>query len=166
MSKNKWLILLLFLLLVAMFQSRVTSGKSQTLPDKPELTLIEKIKNWLAPKVEINKEEIVLALELMPVCSCESTGSPYNKPRQFNNDGSVRYGRQNPLDTGMCQINKKWWLSKAIKLGYDIETEEGNILMANWIYKHEGLKPWSWSKSCWQNVGIGILTSDPFLTHN
>lgn len=86
---------------------------------------------------------------LVPVCSCESTGRPYNKPQQFHADGSVIHGRINPLDIGMCQINEKFWLTTAIKLGFDIDTEEGNIRMANYIYELHGLQPWSASKSCW-----------------
>ena len=87
---------------------------------------------------------------LVPVCSCESEQGKYGTPQQFNKDGSVKFGKINKLDTGMCQINQKYWLAKSVELGFDIFTEQGNIKMANWIYDHNGLSPWSWSKKCWQ----------------
>jgi len=94
----------------------------------------------------------VLYPELIPVCSCESTGSPFNEPIQFNADGSVVRGHIHPPDTGMCQINANVWQTTAEGLGYDIETKEGNILMANFIYDKHGLAPWSASKSCWDKA--------------
>lgn len=87
---------------------------------------------------------------LKPVCSCESGNGKYGEPKQFNPDGSVRFGKINPLDTGMCQINQKYWLAKSKELGFDIFTEQGNIKMANWIYEKQGLTPWDWSKECWK----------------
>ncbi len=92
---------------------------------------------------------VALRSQLKPICGCESGGGPFNEPVQFNADGSVLQGRVNPLDTGMCQINKKYWLTEAISLGYDINTKEGNISMANVIYDRHGTQPWTASKSCW-----------------
>lgn len=95
------------------------------------------------------KEKVELVEALKPVCSCESTGSPFNTPRQFNPDGSVVRGRINPRDIGMCQINADYHEIAAKKMNMDIYTEEGNIRYANYLYEHQGLKPWSWSKPCW-----------------
>lgn len=97
----------------------------------------------------VEKEKVELVEALKPVCSCESTGSPYNTPRQFNADGSVVRGKINRHDIGMCQINSDYHEEAAKKMGMDIYTEQGNIEYANYLYKHEGLKPWSWSRSCW-----------------
>lgn len=98
----------------------------------------------------INKT-VELDPALHPVCSCESSyeGTRYGQPRQFNPDGSVRRGRINSHDIGMCQINEDWNGDAAKKLGMDIYTTEGNIKYANYLYEHQGLKPWGWSKSCW-----------------
>lgn len=92
-----------------------------------------------------------LEAALKAVCSCESSyeGTRYGKPRQFNPDGSIRRGRQNSHDVGACQINEDYHLAASQKLGMDIYTEEGNIEYANYLYKHQGTKPWSWSKNCW-----------------
>lgn len=90
---------------------------------------------------------------LVPICACESTGSKYGKPTQWEDDGvTVRTGRINPADKGMCQINtepRNGHLVQSRKLGFDIYTEEGNIRYANWLYDHLGTQPWDWSKSCW-----------------
>ncbi len=56
MSKHKWLILLLFLLLVAMFQFRTASGEGQTQQNKPE-GLIEAIQTWAKNALQRAKGE-------------------------------------------------------------------------------------------------------------
>jgi hypothetical protein len=86
---------------------------------------------------------------LKRICSCESTGKPYNEPRQFNPDGTVVKGKVNPLDTGMCQINLKYHEATATRLGYDLFTEYGNASYATWLYETQGTTPWNWSASCW-----------------
>lgn len=89
---------------------------------------------------------------LVRVCTCES-GQGTGKPQQFDiNTGGVLHGKQNHNDIGMCQINvepRNGNIQQANRLGFDVYTEQGNIKMANWIYKHEGLSPWNWSKGCW-----------------
>jgi hypothetical protein len=90
----------------------------------------------------------VLRPQLVPICACESVGNPNAIPQQFNKDGSVIKGKINPSDIGMCQINLRYWGQKAIDLGFDIYTEQGNIKMANWIYDHQGTSPWIWSRGC------------------
>lgn len=97
-----------------------------------------------------NETTIELPYELKRICSCESTGSPDNEPVQFNADGSVLKGRINNLDTGMCQINLKYWGDTAQGMGFDLDTRNGNALMAIWIYDHYGSQPWFWSRQCWQ----------------
>jgi hypothetical protein len=86
---------------------------------------------------------------LVPICSCESAGRPDATPRQFNADGTVVKGKINPQDIGMCQINLKYHLSDATKMGLDLYTEQGNIKYANHLYDTQGTKPWNWSKKCW-----------------
>jgi hypothetical protein len=86
---------------------------------------------------------------LVRICSCESTGSADNEPAHYDTDGSVLRGRLVPQDTGMCQINTYYWGADAQRLGFDLETPEGNIHMANYIYDRSGTQPWLASKSCW-----------------
>jgi hypothetical protein len=86
---------------------------------------------------------------LIPVCTCESSQGTH-QPQQFDLiTGEVLHGRIHYPDTGYCQINSEVWLNKANELGFNIDTLNGNIQMANWIYEQDGLKPWESSKACW-----------------
>ena len=98
-------------------------------------------------KVEI-KPKPTLHPALVSICGCESGGNT-GKPRQFNEDGTVVKGKVNSLDSGMCQINLKYHEARAISLGLDLFTEEGNIEYANLLYKEQGTAPWEASRSCW-----------------
>lgn len=91
----------------------------------------------------------VLDAGLVQVCSCESTGRANQTPTQYDSSGNVLHGKINHSDIGECQINNTYNGKQATELGWDIYTEDGNIKMANWMYEHEGYKPWSWSKGCW-----------------
>lgn len=80
---------------------------------------------------------------LLRIAECESGN------RQFNEDGSVVRGKQNPQDIGRWQINLRWNGERAEELGYDLFTEEGNLKMALYLYETRGTKDWSWSRACW-----------------
>ncbi len=92
--------------------------------------------------------------ELLRICACESTGNPTNEPKHRNYDGSVLRGYEVESDIGMCQINIDPeitdWLKISQENNWDVFTKEGNINMANWIYKKYGNQPWSASKECWE----------------
>lgn len=90
---------------------------------------------------------IVLRPELVPVCACESSyeGHSWAMPRQFELDGKVRLGRQNPNDIGMCQINWTAHSSTIRGLGLDIWVATGNMAFANYLFERDGFTPWTWS---------------------
>jgi len=91
--------------------------------------------------------------ELLPVCSCESSyeGNKHSIPQQFEPASTtVRTGRINKFDKGMCQINVKIHADAIKAMNINVETAEGNVAFANYLYDSQGLKPWNWSKSCWQ----------------
>lgn len=69
--------------------------------------------------------------------------------RQFDENGEVLRGRQNPQDVGLFQINEYYHLEDSKKLGYDIYTIEGNIAYALYLYQQQGTTPWNWSRECW-----------------
>lgn len=142
MQKKLWLsILILTLIGVPNLKTiQSTAWYQKVFPSSPQLQP-EPVVEPLA----------VLNPKLKPVCGCESNYSPLKEPRQFNDDGSVVLGKINPLDTGMCQINQKYHLATATKMGLDIFTEQGNIKYSNWLFENEGYTPWNWSKSCWGN---------------
>jgi hypothetical protein len=80
---------------------------------------------------------------LAEVASCESHF------RQFNKDGSVLRGVQNSQDVGVMQINEKYHLKTADKLGYNLYSLEGNMAYARYLYEKEGTRPWNYSSKCW-----------------
>lgn len=92
---------------------------------------------------------IELLPPLIPICACESAGRPDAIPQHYDTEGNVLRGIINPRDIGMCQISQTYWGEVAIELEYDIFTEEGNILMANYIFEKHGSDPWKWSRHCW-----------------
>lgn len=81
---------------------------------------------------------------MVRIAGCES------KFRQFDTNGQVLRGIQNPKDRGIFQVNEKYHLAASRALGYNIYTLQGNIAYAKYIYDHQGTQPWDWSKSCWQ----------------
>jgi len=80
---------------------------------------------------------------LQRIAFCES------RDRQFDEDGNVIHGSVTPYDTGRYQINAAIWYDTAKKIGYDLDTEEGNEAMALLLYKTSGTKPWRSSQKCW-----------------
>lgn len=83
---------------------------------------------------------------LVEIARCESSFR-HNDPRT----GEVLRGVVNSNDLGMMQINTLYHKDTAHRLGYDLETIEGNLAYARYLYEHEGTKPWSASRACWQH---------------
>lgn len=83
---------------------------------------------------------------------CES------KNRQFNSDGTVHRGVQNPQDVGKYQINEHYHLEASKALGIDIYTLEGNTRYAFMLYTSNGTRDWNWSKGCWDDQTISTST--------
>lgn len=82
---------------------------------------------------------------LIEIARCESTFTHYK-------DGKVIRGRVDSDDIGVMQINERYHLETAEKLGYDIHTIEGNVAYAKYLYEKSGSKPWSASSPCWGNT--------------
>ena len=80
---------------------------------------------------------------LIEIARCESTFS------QFDKNGDVVRGKVNNKDVGVMQINEKYHLDKAIELGYDLHTIEGNVSYAKYLYERQGAAPWKSSAKCW-----------------
>lgn len=80
---------------------------------------------------------------LAAVAQCESQTTHITK------DGEPLRGIANPKDIGVMQINETFHSKKAIELGYDIYTLEGNLAYARFLYDEFGLSPWRASKRCW-----------------
>lgn len=77
---------------------------------------------------------------MLKIAHCESG------IRQFNEDGSVLISKT--ADKGIFQINQVHW-DNAKKLGIDIDTIDGNIAYARYLYDRNGTRDWYMSKKCW-----------------
>lgn len=80
---------------------------------------------------------------LAKISKCES------RFRQLGSDGQVLRGKVNSDDVGLMQINEHYHGAKAESLGLDLETIDGNLAYAKYLYNKEGTKPWNASAPCW-----------------
>lgn len=104
---------------------------------------IYRVDTVFVPKTIEVMKELPIPPIMQAIAECES------QDKQFNKDGSVVTGRKVPSDRGRWQINAGYWREKALELGYDIETEEGNKDMAMWLFLNRGTRDWSASSKCW-----------------
>ena len=87
---------------------------------------------------------------LAEVARCESAF------RQFDSKGNPIRGIENASDVGMMQINEYYHGERAEKLGHDLDTLEGNLAFAKFLYKKQGTAPWSASRPCWGNKEVAM----------
>ncbi len=88
---------------------------------------------------------------LIDIARCESGF------RQYDKDGNLIRGNVNKADIGVMQINETYHLEKAKKLGFDIQTVEGNVAYGRYLYENEGAAPWSASQKCWSNASDMVV---------
>lgn len=79
-----------------------------------------------------------LPIELQFIAICESGGRP---------NAIGPYG-----EVGLLQIHPKYHAITSKKLGFNIYEPRGNMAYGFYLYKVNGLKDWSPSKSCWQKM--------------
>lgn len=101
---------------------------------------IQTVEDLITEKAQADGVDPILANK---IAYCEST------MRQFDKQGKVIRGEQNPGDVGLFQINEGYHDVRSKDLGYDIHTTEGNINYAMWLIKHEGTRHWKASEKCW-----------------
>jgi hypothetical protein len=102
---------------------------------KKNITVEEYIKNYFS--------DIPIMVE---IAKCES------RFRQHDENGEVLRGEKNEQDRGVMQINEYFHSEDSNKLGYDIQTLEGNTAYARYLYEKYGVKPWSSSSKCWKKT--------------
>jgi len=107
---------------------------------KKEITLTKK--EILDRAKVIFKEDPIL----LDIALCESS------LRHYGADGEVLKGKVNSADIGLMQINTKYHAEKASELGFDLQTPEGNMQYAKWLYDKEGGQPWISSSKCWRDT--------------
>jgi len=108
--------------------------------DRPESLPALRIYNEI---IETSKRYGISTDNALRIAHCESGF------RQYDENGDILRGKQNPFDTGIFQINEKYHLEKSQALGFDIHQKTGNIEYAMWLMKNETNKHWKWSKGCW-----------------
>ncbi len=89
------------------------------------------------------KKEFANEPILVDIARCESNF------HQFDASGNIVRGRVNNADVGVMQINEKYHLDMAKKLGIDLYTVEGNVEYAKHLYREQGAQPWISSSKCW-----------------
>ena len=90
---------------------------------------------------------------LVDIARCESSF------RHLTEDGNVLRGKVNNGDVGLMQINEYYHAKTADKLGLDLETLEGNMAYAKYLYNREGGQPWKASSTCWNQAEKSITDS-------
>ena len=83
---------------------------------------------------------------LIEIARCES------EFRQFDKDGKLVRGRVDNADVGVMQINERYHLETAKKMGLNIHTVEGNVAYAKYLYNKSGSTPWNASSACWSKT--------------
>ena len=79
---------------------------------------------------------------LISIAKCESG------MRQFDENGRVLKNPDSSA-TGVMQIMASFHRRQALRLGYDINTLNGNLGYAKKLYQREGTRPWNASRHCW-----------------
>ncbi len=87
---------------------------------------------------------------LIEVAKCES------RFRQTGKDGKVLRGEIVPQDLGIMQVNEFYHGERADKLGFNLETREGNTSYAEYLFDREGLAPWRSSSKCWSKTQVYV----------
>jgi len=110
----------------------------------PQVLVIEAMNYPTPPETPVEPEIEPLPAILVDIAWCES------REGQFDENGEVVRGWINPQDIGKFQINLDAHGERAIDLGIDLFTEEGNTEFAVLLYEEQGTAPWGYSSECWQ----------------
>lgn len=107
----------------------------------------QKAKEEAKNKILTTEAQVKAYFEETPILAeiafCES------RFRQYDENGNVLRGVENAQDVGVMQINEKYHLETAQKLGLNIHTLEGNMAYGKYLYDTQGTKPWNYSSGCW-----------------
>ena len=125
---------LIFLLASAFGTPAQTSAVQIEGVQNPE-TLAAYVKQYYA-------DEPILA----DIAWCES------RMRHTGKDGDIFRGEKNDQDIGVMQINTRYHEATATEMGIDLESLQGNLAYAKYLYEKQGTKPWNSSKACWSKI--------------
>lgn len=80
---------------------------------------------------------------MIAIAQCESNF------RQYDKDGNVLQNSAGSSAVGVFQIMSSVHNSTADTLGLDVDTLQGNVAYAQYLYEKQGTTPWDSSKACW-----------------
>jgi hypothetical protein len=81
---------------------------------------------------------------MVEVARCES------RFRQFDEETGEPLKNPNSSATGVLQLMASYHREPAKRMGYNIDTLEGNLGYGEALYEQQGLKPWEESRYCWE----------------
>ena len=135
---------------IAMLASALTSGTTTVAAVAPVVEMVVPADTVSAPvetETLTTEEQVREYFGDIPILAevafCES------RFRQFNGNGAVLRGVQNPADVGVMQINETYHAATAVRLGLNLHTLEGNMAYGRYLYETEGTRPWKYSSKCW-----------------
>ncbi len=116
----------------------------------------------LENKIEILSESYGLNPDIATaIIACESRNNP--NARHNNKD---RKGNIWSSDHGYWQINDYYHRKTALKLGYDLNDHDENLMYGFYVLKKQGTAPWKASKYRWQKMIDLNLSSCPDVGYN
>lgn len=130
-------------------EEQVTATSTDTVVTKPEpIEVIPESDTWISEEGrQVVEERFGEGHPLVAVAQCESGF------KQFKSDGTLL---ENPdpksSAAGVFQTLLITHGPKARSMGMDLETWEGNMDFAEYLYEINGLKDWKESKPCWKNL--------------
>ena len=133
---NTWLIISIIIAILLLSSPLTANGISETTFTFGESPTVEEY-------VRIYFRDIPV---MTKVAECES------RFRQFNKYGDILRGEENFQDVGVMQVNERYHLETADKLGHNLYTLDGNLAYARYLYKKEGTTPWQSSAICWDDA--------------
>jgi hypothetical protein len=111
---------------------------------------------FASPAVEQSVREYFADIPVMvEIARCES------KFRQFVDSGNVLRGGAGGQMVGVFQFFDRYHTSPAYGLGFDIETVDGNLAYARYVYDRQGTAPWNSTRDCWDVPELRTLTPEP-----
>ncbi len=126
-------------------------------PTNTESIVEEETYSEISEQVKVKTTEEIIAERLIDAPILKKIAFCESQNRQFNESGGVLRGHINSQDVGFMQINEKYHLGTANKLGLNIYTLEGNIDYAKYLYRTQGVKPWVHSSHCWDAPNVFAL---------
>lgn len=109
--------------------------------------LIEALNNIVEDFVRLTYQDKPVLIE---IAECESTfrhWDPYTGEPLSNPNSSA---------TGAMQLMASYHREPASNLGWDIDTLEGNLAYAEYLYDTEGVTPWEASRHCWGSANMAL----------